>query len=273
MSATGGLWNAVTNAVQIGAKAFALFTKNQRQWIAKDISDKEAALFTKQLNDSGIDARHVLPHDSYIINLGAFGDDLLQKSRSSFTAEMQRCEKLGLHLLNFHPGSAKDWKSTEACLDRVAESIALALSATKSVVAVIENTAGQGNYLGSTFEELRYLIDRIDNKERVGVCIDTCHAFAAGYDLSSADASAKVWDDFDRIVGFDKLRGMHLNDSMKPLASHVDRHESLGKGHIGLAAFERLMKDDRFDDIPLILETPNPDLWPEEIATLYSFTK
>ncbi len=270
VSASGGLANAPMNAKAIGATAFAMFTKNQRQWMAKEIAPDEAKAFENALSQSEIKPEHVLPHDSYIINLGAKNPDLLQKSRQSFTEELRRCERLGLGMLNFHPGSAKDWSSVCDCLNTVAQSINMALAETQSAVAVIENTAGQGSYLGSSFEEIRYLIDRIDQKERVGVCIDTCHALAAGYDLTGKDQSRRVWDEFGQKIGFQYLRGMHLNDSMKDLGSHVDRHESLGKGCIGLGAFETIMTDERFDNIPLVLETPNPDLWAEEITLLRS---
>ena len=211
---------------------------------------------------------YILPHDSYLINLGHPEEEGLQKSRAAFLDEMQRCEQLGLKLLNFHPGSSLNKVSTEDCLSLIAESINLALEKTKGVTAVIENTAGQGSNLGSEFWQLKYIIDRVNDKNRVGVCLDTCHTYTAGYDI--VNEYDKVFDEFDKEVGFNYLRGMHLNDSKKALGTHVDRHDSIGEGLIGKAFFERLMQDSRFDNIPLILETPDESKWKEEIAWLKS---
>lgn len=269
VSAGGGVENAPVNAVGIGADAFALFTKNQRQWVAKALTDDSINLFKGRVKESGLDTRYILPHDSYLINLGHPDPEAIAKSRDAFIDEMKRCEQLGLQLLNFHPGSHLNKITVEECLDRVAESINIALGQTSGVTAVIENTAGQGNNIGNRFEHLRYIIDRVDDKSRVGVCIDTCHAFAAGYDL--ADHYDETFDEFDNIVGFSYLRAFHLNDTKKPLGSRVDRHESIGKGCIGIDFFKRLMADPRFDDMPLILETPDESIWPEEIALLRSF--
>lgn len=269
VSAGGGVENAPVNAVGIGADAFALFTKNQRQWVAKALTDDSINLFKNRVKESGLDTRYILPHDSYLINLGHPDPEAIAKSRDAFIDEMKRCEQLGLQLLNFHPGSHLNKITVEECLDRVAESINIALGQTSGVTAVIENTAGQGSNIGNWFEHLRYIIDRVDDKSRVGVCIDTCHAFAAGYDL--ADHYDETFDEFDNIVGFSYLRAFHLNDTKKPLGSRVDRHESIGKGCIGIDFFKRLMADPRFDDMPLILETPDESIWPEEIALLRSF--
>lgn len=269
VSAGGGVENAPVNAVGIGADAFALFTKNQRQWVAKALTDDSINLFKNRVKESGLDTRYILPHDSYLINLGHPDPEAIAKSRDAFIDEMKRCEQLGLQLLNFHPGSHLNKITVEECLDRVAESINIALGQTSGVTAVIENTAGQGSNIGNRFEHLRYIIDRVDDKSRVGVCIDTCHAFAAGYDL--ADHYDETFDEFDNIVGFSYLRAFHLNDTKKPLGSRVDRHESIGKGCIGIDFFKRLMADPRFDDMPLILETPDESIWPEEIALLRSF--
>lgn len=269
VSAGGGVENAPVNAVGIGADAFALFTKNQRQWVAKALTDDSINLFKSRVKESGLDTRYILPHDSYLINLGHPDSEAIAKSRDAFIDEMKRCEQLGLQLLNFHPGSHLNKITVEECLDRVAESINIALGQTSGVTAVIENTAGQGSNIGNRFEHLRYIIDRVDDKSRVGVCIDTCHAFAAGYDL--ADHYDETFDEFDNIVGFSYLRAFHLNDTKKPLGSRVDRHESIGKGCIGIDFFKRLMVDPRFDDMPLILETPDESIWPEEIALLRSF--
>lgn len=272
VSASGGVENAPINAAKIGAKAFALFTKNQRQWLSAPLSDKSITLFKENCEKAGISADHILPHDSYLINLGHPTEEGIEKSRTSFLDEMKRCEQLGLKLLNFHPGSHLKEISTEECLKRIAESINLALDKTNGVCAVIENTAGQGTNVGNQFEELKFIIDHVEDKSRVGICIDTCHAFAAGYDLCFEENCRDTFQKFDTIIGFQFLKGMHLNDSKKGVASHVDRHESIGQGEIGITAFRWLMEDPRFDNIPLILETPNEELWAKEIETLYSFT-
>ena len=269
VSAGGGVENAPINAVGIGADAFALFTKNQRQWVAKALTVDSINLFKGRVKESGLDTRYILPHDSYLINLGSPNAEKLEKSRTAFLDELHRCEQLGLTMLNFHPGSHLKLIDTEACLDLIAESINMALEKSSGVKAVIENTAGQGSNIGNRFEHLRYIIDCVDDKSRVGVCIDTCHAFAAGYDL--ADHYDETFNEFDNIVGFSYLRAFHLNDSKKPLGSRVDRHESIGKGCIGIDFFKRLIADPRFDNMPLILETPDESIWPEEIALLRSF--
>lgn len=273
VSASGGVENAPRNAHQIGASAFALFTKNQRQWVAKPLAATEITAFRKACDEFGYSAAQILPHDSYLINLGHPEAEGLEKSRAAFLDEMQRCEQLGLDRLNFHPGSHLKQISEEESLDRIAESINLALERTKGVTAVIENTAGQGSNLGFRFEHLRYLIDRIEDKSRVGVCIDTCHAFAAGYDLRTAEACEATFAEFDRVVGFQYLKGMHLNDAMKILGSRVDRHTPLGDGMIGIECFRYIARDPRFDNIPLILETPDEARWPEEIARLKAFAE
>ena len=270
VSASGGVENAPLNAQRIGARAFALFTKNQRQWHARPLSEKSIAAFKANLEQVGIAPEHVLPHDSYLINLGHPDPVALQKSRDAFLDEMQRCEQLGLKLLNFHPGSHLNKISEEESLTLVAESINLALEQTRGVTAVIENTAGQGTNLGYRFEHLKAIIDRVEDQARVGVCLDTCHTFTAGYDLRSVAACDETFDRFHEIVGFRYLRGMHLNDSKPDLGSRVDRHESLGKGKLGWTVFRYIMNDDRFEEMPLILETVDPDLWPEEIRQLYA---
>lgn len=273
VSASGGVENAPRNAHEIGATAFALFTKNQRQWVARPLAAAEIEAFRKACDELGYSAAQILPHDSYLINLGHPEAEGLEKSRAAFLDEMQRCEQLGLDRLNFHPGSHLKQISEEESLDRIAESINLALDRTKGVTAVIENTAGQGSNLGFRFEHLRYLIDRIEDKSRVGVCIDTCHAFAAGYDLRTAEACEATFAEFDRVVGFQYLKGMHLNDAMKILGSRVDRHTPLGDGMIGIECFRYIARDPRFDNIPLILETPDEARWPEEIARLKAFAE
>lgn len=273
VSASGGVENAPKNGAAIGATAFALFTKNQRQWSAAPLTPASIENFKAACEANGFGAAQILPHDSYLINLGHPEEEGLLKSRDAFVLEMQRCEALGLDRLNFHPGSHLKKISLEECLDRVAESINLALAETKGVTAVIENTAGQGSNVGFAFEHLAHIIERVEDKSRVGVCLDTCHSFAAGYDLSSEAACEATFDEFERVVGFKYLRGMHLNDAMKPLGSRVDRHAPLGDGHIGIRCFEYIMGDKRFDDMPLILETPDESRWAEEIAMLQEMAR
>ncbi len=272
VSISGGVENAPGNAEELKAKAFGMFTKNQRQWQVKPFTQDNIDLFKKYLKEAGIKPDHILPHDSYLINLGHPEQEKLEKSRNALLDEMQRCEQLGLKLLNFHPGSTLGQVSEEECLQAVAESINWAIDQTENVIAVIENTAGMGNHVGYTFEHLAAIIDKVKDRSRVGVCYDTCHGFTAGYDIRTKAAFEKTFADFERIVGFKYLKGMHLNDSKKEFASRKDRHESIGKGFIGLDAFKFIMQDPRFDDIPLILETPNSDIWAEEIEMLYSFT-
>ena len=247
VSASGGVEFAPINAHEIGANAFALFTKNQRQWVSKPLTEESIQLFKEKCEKYNFQADYILPHDSYLINLGHPEEEGLAKSRAAFLDEMQRCEQLGLKLLNFHPGSSLNKIAIEDCLALIAESINITLEKTKGVTAVIENTAGQGSNLGSEFWQLKYIIDRVEDKSRVGICLDTCHTYTAGY-----------------------VRGMHLNDSKKELGSHVDRHDNIGKGLIGSTFFEKLMKDSRFDNMPLILETPDESKWAEEISWLRS---
>lgn len=271
VSASGGVENAPLNARKIGAGAFALFTKNQRQWVAAPLAPAQIDAFKANCAEGGYGPFQILPHDSYLINLGHPDAAGLQKSRQAFNDEMKRCELLGLDRLNFHPGSSLKEISDEECLARIAESINLALEATSGVTAVIENTAGQGSNLGWKFEQLAYIIDRVEDKSRVGVCIDTCHAYSAGYDLSTAEACEKTFDEFERVVGFRYLRGMHLNDDLKAKGSRVDRHAPLGEGTLGIEPFKYIAADPRFDDMPLILETPDESRWPDEIAQLYAW--
>ena len=273
VSASGGLENAPRNARALDAGAFALFTKNQRQWSAPPLTAGQIEAFRQACDEGGYTAACILPHDSYLINLGHPDEAALQVSRAAFFEEMARCQALGLDRLNFHPGSHLRQISEEASLDRIAASINLALERTEGVTAVIENTAGQGSNLGYRFEHLAYLIDRVEDKNRVGVCIDTCHAFAAGYDLSTDMGCDLVFEEFGRVVGFEYLRGMHLNDAMKIRGSRVDRHSPLGEGAIGIDCFRYIVTDPRFAGIPLILETPEPERWPAEIAALKAFSR
>ena len=273
VSAAGGVENAPANAHAIGATGFAFFTKNQRQWVAKPLAAGEIDAFREACERYGYTPAQILPHDSYLINLGHPEKEPLEKSRAAFLNEMQRCELLGLDRLNFHPGSHLQKITEQESLDRIAESINMALDRTHGVTAVIENTAGQGSNLGYTFEQIAYIIDRVEDKSRVGVCIDTCHSFAAGYDLATSGGFTETFEHFDNVIGFKYLRGMHLNDAKKELGSRVDRHDSLGKGTLGIEPFKWIMEDERFDGIPLILETPGEALWTEEIRMLKGFVK
>lgn len=271
VSAAGGVENAPKNAGLIGATAFALFTKNQRQWKAKPLTEKSILGFKEACRTLGYGPGQILAHDSYLINLGHPDRESLEKSRAAFVDEMERCQQLGISLLNFHPGSHLGRIDIDPCLATIAASINLALEQTQDVTAVIENTAGQGTNLGFDFSQIRTIIDQVEDKTRVGVCLDTCHSFSAGYDLKSEHGFHQTFETFDRVIGFDYLKGMHLNDSTKAMGSGVDRHASLGQGTLGMAPFERIMKDTRFDNIPLILETPDPSLWASEIQQLRAF--
>jgi deoxyribonuclease-4 len=271
VSTAGGVENAPVNANKIGAKAFALFTKNQRRWTAKPLTEENIKRFKENCKKYGYGEGTILPHDSYLINLGNPEKAKLEKSRDAFLDEMQRCEQLGIDRLNFHPGSHLNKVSEETCMRTIAESVNMTLDKTSGVIAVIENTAGQGTNLGHTFEQIKFIIDHIEDKSRVGVCIDTAHGFAAGYDFISKDGYEKTMNEFDRIIGLDYLKGMHLNDSKKDINTRVDRHDSIGKGFLGDKAFRNIMNDSRIDQIPMILETPEPELWAEEIKKLYSF--
>jgi deoxyribonuclease IV len=270
VSASGGVENAPLNAKAIGATAFALFTKNQRQWFSNPLTKASIKAFRENCEKLDYKPFQILPHDSYLINLGHPEKEPLEKSRASFLDEMQRCEQLGLDRLNFHPGSHLNTISEEECLSRIAESVNIVLDKTKGVTAVIENTAGQGTNMGHKFEQLRFIIEKVDDKSRVGICIDTCHAFTSGYNIKSQEGYDETFNKFDMIIGFKYLRGIHINDSKKELATRVDRHDNIGKGFLGEDVFKMLMNDIRLDNMPLILETPDESLWEAEIKNLYS---
>ncbi len=273
VSISGGVENAPVNAKKIGATAFAMFTRNQRRWSSPPLTGKNISGFRDRCRQYGFDSTVILPHDSYLINLGHPDPAGLEKSRTAFYEEMTRCEQLGLRYLNFHPGSHLNRLSPEQCLDRIAQSMDLALERTTGVTAVIENTAGQGTNLGFRFDHLARIIDRVSDKTRVGVCLDTCHLQGAGYDIRTAAAFENTLEEFDRIVGLQFLSALHLNDSKKDFNSRVDRHESIGKGELGLAPFEFIMNDARFDNMPLVLETPDDSLWEAEIRLLYDLIR
>ncbi|MEG0012050.1 MAG: deoxyribonuclease IV [Muribaculaceae bacterium] len=269
VSVEGGVSNAPINAKNIGAKSFALFTRNPSRWKSPIIKPKDVDLFKERCHDFGYAPQNILVHDSFLINLGSPDAEKLAVSREAFLDEFNRCELLGLTLLNFHPGSHLNLIDIDKCLDTIAESINIVLDKTTGVTAVIENTAGQGSNLGYSFSQIAHIIDKVEDKSRVGVCIDSCHAFAAGYDLSNKNSYELVWKEFDDLIGRNYLCGMHLNDTKKGLSSKVDRHESIGKGILGADFFKLMMNDSRFDNMPLILETPNPEIWEQEIAWLY----
>lgn len=273
VSVSGGVSNAPLEASAIGAKAFALFTGSSSRWVSKAITPEETERFRENCLASGFTPEVILPHDNFLINLGSPDDEKLRKSRKSFLDEMQRCEQLGLTMLNFHPGSHLSEITEEQCLDLIAESINITLDKTEGVTAVIESTAGQGTNLGHRFEHIAHIIDKVEDKTRVGVCVDTCHTYSAGYDLRSEDGYAETWRLFDDIIGADYLRAIHLNDDKRELGSRIDRHASIGAGTLGDEFFTRFMNDPRFDDMPIILETPDPGLWSEEIKRLYSFAR
>lgn len=270
VSVEGGVQNAPIRAREIGAQAFALFTRNPSRWRSAAIKPKEAEAFRANCEELGFTPDLILPHDSFLINLGAPDPDKLGKSREAFLDEFRRCELLGLKMLNFHPGSHLGQMDIDKCLDLIAESINLTLEQTEDVTAVIENTAGQGTNLGHEFEHLAHIIDKVEDKSRIGVCVDTCHTFSAGYDLATEEGYARTWADFDSIIGAGYLRGIHLNDDKRELASRIDRHASIGMGTLGGEFFSRMMADPRFNGIPMILETPDESLWPTEIAWLYT---
>jgi len=270
VSASGGVENAPINAKNIGAKAFALFTKNQKQWKAKPLTKEDIYEFKKNMESAEILPEHVLPHDSYLINLGHPNKESLNKSREAFIDELERCEQLGLRLLNFHPGSHLNKISEEKCLSTISESINIALSKTKGVIAVIENTAGQGTNLGYKFEHLAEIINGVEDKTRVGVCIDTCHTFVSGYDIRDMENTTKTFDKFNEVVGWKYLKGMHLNGSKKELGSRVDRHDSLGDEILGMDVFKYIMNNENFNNIPMVLETVDSNIWDKEIELLYS---
>jgi len=271
VSIAKGVENAPLRANALRAKAFAIFTRNQRQWHSKPLSDDNINLFKQNCKKYGYSSKCILPHASYLINLGSKDEIKLEKSKDAFMSEVKRCEQLGLKYLNVHPGAHLNMSSEDECIAIISQSINEVLEKTSNITVVIENTAGEGTNVGYRFEHIRNIIDSVDDKKRIGVCIDTCHLFAAGYDIGDEFAYNNTFDEFDRIIGFEWLKGMHLNDAKSTLGSRVDRHASIGLGNIGINAFKFIMKDRRIDNIPMILETPNSSIWKDEIAMLYSF--
>lgn len=271
VSIAGGVENAPRRAAEVGAKAFAIFTKNQRQWQAPPLSEESVSLFRQNLSSAGIQPRHVLPHDGYLINLGNPDEGKRRKAVNAFIDEAHRVEALGLSLFNFHPGSHLRQIDERGCMALIAEGVKKAMAATQDVVFVLETTAGQGTNIGYNFEQLAYMLELIDNEKRTGVCLDTCHIFAAGYDL--VNAYPRVMERFKAVIGRQMLKAVHLNDCKSALGQKLDRHHSLGAGNLGWDVFRTIMQDPLFDDIPLILETIDDSLWPEEIRRLYGFLR
>ncbi|ETW09975.1 hypothetical protein, variant 1 [Aphanomyces invadans] len=273
VSGANGLENVVFNAAKIGARAFAFFTRSHRSWSCKPLTQDTITAFHAAMKRFGYAPGDVVPHGSYLLNCGSPDVDVLQKSREGLLDEVRRCEALGLSLYNFHPGATKNEITVEECLDLIAESIELTLKQTKGVTILVENMSNQGSTIGGPFTHLRGIIDRVSepHRDRVGVCLDTCHAFAAGWDLRD-DEYEKTMAEFDATVGFKYLKAVHLNDSQGEVGCHVDRHEKIGRGHVGLKSFRRLMNDPRFNHIPMILETPyvDDDGYEAEISLLYS---
>ncbi|MDA3809316.1 MAG: deoxyribonuclease IV [Spirochaetaceae bacterium] len=271
VSAAGGVENAPLNASKLGATAFAMFTKNQKRWEAKPLSEDNIIKFKENMERCGYTADQILPHDSYLINLGHPEEDKREKSLVSFLDEVFRVEQLGLKYLNFHPGSHLKQISIEECLFNIAASLNYAINHSESAIMVIETTAGQGSNLGWRFEEIASIIDQVKNKDRIAVCIDTCHIFAAGYDMRTRETYENVMNEFDRIIGLNYLKAFHINDAKSEFESRVDRHHSLGEGNIGWDTFRFIMEDLRFDGIPMILETVDPEIWEFEIEKLKGF--
>ncbi len=272
-SASGGAHNALREAFDIGATTCQLFTSNQKRWEGRTITEEELDLWHLALKETGI--KKIMSHDSYLINLGSPDPEGLRKSRKAFKEELLRCHKLGLSFLNFHPGAALD-SSEEDCLDTIVESLKHIedIAAKGETRILLETTAGQGSSVGWKFEHLGYLIDKLHKRLSIGVCIDTCHIFAAGYDIRTKEAWEETLKEFDKAVGLKYLCAFHVNDSMKPLGSKRDRHAPLGEGEIGINCFKIMMAHPLTRDIPKYLETPEgPPLWKKEIAMLRKFAK
>lgn len=267
MSIAGGLHTAVERALRAGCTALQMFVKNNNQWQGKPLTDEDVSTYRSAISEARIGP--VVVHDSYLINLCAVDPSILARSRSALQDELERCERLGIPLLNLHPGSHMD-RGEQAGIERIAESLNIVHQKTKgfAVRSVLETTAGQGSAIGHRFEHLRAIIDLVDAKERMAVCVDTCHIFAAGYDIVSEEGYHRTFAEFDDIIGLDRLVAFHVNDSKRELGSHVDRHEHIGKGKMGDQAFRWLMNDPRFASVPKILETPKSEDLHEDIENL-----
>jgi deoxyribonuclease-4 len=267
MSIAGGVHTAVERGISIGCTTMQMFVKNNNQWRGKELSDEDIATYKKLLRESSIGP--VVVHDTYLINLCAADKQILRKSRAALKDELDRCEVLGVEYLNFHPGSHVGAGEEEG-IKRIAESLNIIHEETKKyrVKSVLETTAGQGTAIGYRFEQLREIIDMVAEPNRMAVCIDTCHVFAAGYDISTERGYEKTFEDFDAIIGLDRLVAFHVNDSKRELGSHVDRHDHIGKGKIGKTGFRLLMNDERFRAVPKILETPKGPEMKEDVRNM-----
>jgi deoxyribonuclease IV len=268
---TGGVQVAPVNAKTIGATAFGLFTKNQKRWVANPLEKGTIDEFKKNMESCGYDPGHVLAHNGYLINIGHPEEASRRQSLNALIDELERCDQLGIPNLNIHPGSHLRIISEIECLNAISSCINTALDKTRNVTVVVETTAGQGSNVGYRFEHIAHIIDKVEDKKRIGFCFDTCHIFAAGYDIRSKETYNKTMHDIDTIIGFKYLRGIHLNDSKSAFSSRVDRHHSIGQGLLGMETFSLIMNDDRFEEIPMILETIDDLLWEKEIRLLYSF--
>lgn len=268
VSISGGVSNSPERATEIGANALGIFTKNQRQWKVPPLSDDEIERFKSELAKAKIEPEHVVVHDSYLINIGNPDVEKRKKSLDALLDETIRVERLGLVYLNFHPGSGMKEISEAETLTLIAEGVNEVLAQTKSAVLLLEATAGQGAHVGYQFEQLTTIIEKIDSKKRIGVCLDTCHIFVAGYDIRTPETYGETMKSFNKIVGLKYLKALHLNDAKNELGSRVDRHACLGEGHLDWQTFKNIMVDKRLDDIPMVLETPDKELWKEEVAAL-----
>jgi deoxyribonuclease-4 len=273
VSIAGGVQNAPLNAKTLNATAFGMFTKNQRRWVAPPLENSAVNAFKNNCTEAQYDSRYILVHDSYLINIGNPNSEVRKQSYDAFVDELERCDKLGLLYLNIHPGSHITLSDENECLDIIADSINNAHAETKNVTVVLETTSGQGSNVGYRFEQLARIISAVEDKSRIGVCIDTCHIFSAGYDIRTEKSYNTTMDEFEKTVGFSYLKGMHLNDSKGKFGSKLDRHDSIGKGELGLEPFRLIMNDPRMEEIPLILETIDESIWAEEISLLYSLVK
>lgn len=270
-SASGGVFNALLNGEEIGASTVQLFTSNQKQWRGRKYTQEELDTWFECLEKTGL--KKIMSHDSYLINLGCPNEENLLKSRKAFAEEIERCNELKLSYLNFHPGAALK-ESVEACLDCIVESLleVQPLLENSNLRLLIEATAGQGSNVGHSFQQLGYLIERTKDSLPIGVCIDTCHIFAAGYDIRNAKTLEETLIAFDQTVGLEHLYAFHLNDSKFGLGSRKDRHAPIGEGEIGIEGFKAIMTHPKLQHMPKYLETPGGmPAWKEEIKLLKSF--
>ncbi|AFN84125.1 DNA lyase/endonuclease 4 [Encephalitozoon romaleae SJ-2008] len=261
LSISKGIHTIQAQMESLGLDTCAIFLKSQRRYLAPPMREGVAEMFKARV----LHPEMIVPHGSYLINFG--NPSLVDKSMECLVDDLERCRSLGIKMYNMHPGSDKTRDKT-GCLRSISHNINKALSRVQDITILIENMAGQGNVVGSTFEELRDIIEKVEERERIGICLDTCHLFGAGFDITTEERFAEVMERFDRIIGLKFLKAMHINDSKEALGSRKDRHESIGKGMIGGKAFRFIMNSGVFDNIPLILETPDPGKYKEEAGFL-----